>query len=95
MFAGTYVGTFSGDDNGTFTVVVDTAGQVTGSGVSDEDGPFAITGTVNSAGDVELVAGTATTGATFSGTISPSGEVSGTWENRFFGESGTFVGSRQ
>jgi hypothetical protein len=95
IFAGTYSGTFAGDDSGTFTVVVDPAGHITGSGVSREDGPFDIAGTVNSQGAVELVAGTATTGATFAGTISAAGEMSGTWENRFFGERGTFTGRRQ
>lgn len=94
-FAGTYTGTFSGDDSGTFTCVVDSAGHITGSGVSLQDGPFRGTGTVNSSGEVKFVAGSTTLGSTFSGTISAAGEISGTWENRFFGQTGTFSGRRQ
>ena len=94
-FAGTYSGTFSGDDSGTWTAVVDSTGNVTGSGASSDLGNFLISGNVTGSGAISFTAGTVTTGANFSGTISLSGEVSGSWENALFGETGTFSGSRQ
>jgi hypothetical protein len=95
IFAGTYSGTFSGNDSGTWTVTVDSEGNVTGSGVSTVYGiNFDINvGTVTSSGEVTFVAGTVTIGATFSGTVSSTGEVSGTWVNEFYEYSGTFSGS--
>jgi hypothetical protein len=92
--AGTYSGTFSGDDSGTWTVDVDVTGNIIGSGVSREAGPFEIFGAVTSSGEATFAAGGVTTGATFSGTLSFSGEASGTWVNEFAGESGTFSGSK-
>ena len=94
-FCGTYVGTFSGDDMGSFTAVVDENGNVSGSGNSVSVGSFTITGSVSSAGNIFFVAGSVTTGATFTGVVTTQGAVSGTWENSAFGESGTFSGSRQ
>ena len=95
-FAGTYEGTFTGDDTGTFTVVVDTTGNITGTGTSTTFGFFDISGTVDSSGNLELVAGGTSLGAIFSGTISPDGIVSGTWETTilFLFASGTFSGSK-
>jgi hypothetical protein len=91
QFAGTYRGTFTGDDSGSFTVVVDNVGDITGTGRSNAIGRFIIDGTVESNGDVEF--GITTTAATFSGRIFASGVVSGTWENA--GNRGTFRGTRQ
>ena len=94
-FAGTYSGTFSGDDSGTWTVVVDSTGNLTGSGVSSASGNFLISGNVTRSGEVSFTAGTVTAGANFFGTISLSGEVSGNWASGPFGPSGTFSGRRQ
>ena len=91
QFAGTYRGTFTGDDSGSFTVVVDPGGDISGTGRSNTVGRFLIDGTVESNGDVEF--GSTTTAATFSGHIAASGVVSGTWENA--GNQGTFRGTRQ
>ena len=95
-FAGTYEGTFTGDDSGTFTVVVDTTGNITGTGESITFGIFDISGTVDPSGNIELVAGNTSIGAIFSGTIAPDGTVSGTWESTilFLFSSGTFSGSK-
>ena len=76
-FAGTYSGTFSGDDNGTWTAVVDSTGNVTGSGVSSAGGNFLVSGNVTRGGAISFTSGTVTAGANFSGTISLSGEVYG------------------
>jgi hypothetical protein len=91
QFAGTYRGTFTGDDSGRFTVIVDNVGDITGTGRSNALGRFIIDGVVESNGDVEF--GITTTAATFSGRISASGVVAGTWENA--GNRGTFRGTRQ
>ena len=79
-FAGTYAGTFIGDDSGKFTVVVDTTGNITGTGESITFGIFDISGTVDPSGNLELVAGNTSLGAIFSGIIASDGTVSGTWE---------------
>jgi hypothetical protein len=94
-FAGTYSGTFSGDDSGTWTVVVDSIGNLTGSGVSSAGGNFLISGNVTRSGALSFTAGTVTAGANFSGTISLSGEISGNWASVLFNASGTFSGRRQ
>ena len=94
-FVGTYSGTFSGDDSGTWTAVVDSTGNVTGSGASSAIGNFLISGNVTRSGAIFFTAGTVTAGANFSGTISLSGEVSGNWASVIFGTSGTFSGRRQ
>ena len=58
-FAGTYEGTYTGGDTGTFTVVVDTIGNITGTGTSTTFRFFDISGTVDSSGELELAAGSA------------------------------------
>jgi FG-GAP-like repeat len=94
-FAGTYSGTFSGDDSGTWTAIVDSTGNVTGSGAASAAGNFHISGNVTRSGAISFTAGTVTAGANFSGTISFSGEVTGNWANVIFSASGTFSGRRQ
>jgi len=95
MFPGIYSGAYSGDDSGTLTIVIDSAGNVTGSGVSTVDGLVAeLKGTVNNAGELS---GTTTTDAHFSGVVSSSGEISGTWwkVSDSGSYSGTFEASKQ
>jgi hypothetical protein len=87
-FVGTYSGTFSGDDSGTWTVIVDSAGNLTGSGAASAAGNFQISGNVTRSGAISFTAGTVTAGASFSGTISISGEVTGNWANVIFSASG-------
>jgi len=94
-FVGTYSGTFSGDDSGTWTAIVDSTGNVTGSGAASAGGNFHISGNVTRSGAISFTAGTVTAGANFSGTISFSGEVTGNWANVIFSASGTFSGRRQ
>lgn len=92
-YAGTYAGSFTGDDSGSFNVVADEDGRISGSGFSEDSGRFLITGDVDDDGEVEFVAGSASTGATFSGHIRDD-FVSGTWRNTRYGESGSFSGTR-
>ena len=74
-FAGTYMGTFAGDDTGTFSATVDELGAVPGTGTSTADGAVTITGTVNGTGNLS---GTTSNGATWTGVFSESG-LDGTW----------------
>lgn len=92
-FVGTYNGVYSGDDAGTWVVMVDSAGTISGDGVGSDE-VFTIIGSVSSSGTAYFVAGDVTTGATFTGTITESGEVSGTWVNEYWNMSGTFSGKK-
>ncbi|MCG8311895.1 MAG: hypothetical protein MI976_01655 [Pseudomonadales bacterium] len=90
---GTYSGNFRGDDTGSFTIVVNGSGVISGSGVGSEES-FSLTGMVTSDGSAAV--GAASVGASFSGTIDRSqGTITGTWENEFFGETGSFSGTLQ
>lgn len=89
--AGVWMGTFSGDDSGSFTITVDTSGDITGSGTSAAAGVFDVVGAVSPVGDLVATGGGTSDGSTFTGTLSPTGTGSGTWENQFFGESGTWT----
>jgi hypothetical protein len=68
--------------------------DVTGSGVSGQDGPFSITGRVDDTGDVAATFGTATMGATWRGTI-VGDAITGTWTNTYWGQSGTGIAVRR
>jgi hypothetical protein len=98
QFAGTYVGSFGGDDKGTFIVVVTTGGSITGTGTSAE-GTFGVSGSVGVDGTFFFSTGGSTsTGSVFKGGIVVSGNtatISGTWANAEFQEKGTFSGTRQ
>jgi len=92
-FAGTWQGTFSGTDGGTWQATVAPNGTVTGSAVSRTGVSFDATGTVSPTGELTLTTvGRASTGATFRGTIA-DGQVSGNWTN-FGGAGGTFTGAQ-
>jgi hypothetical protein len=96
-FAGKYTGTYSGAETGTFAVVINSSGQVSGTVTSiTYTGLVAsVSGAISGTGTVSLTA-TGTAGAsTFSGTSSATGALSGTWQ--YTGNnigSGTFVGQR-
>ena len=93
ILSGNYSGTFSGDASGTWTVVIDSLGNITGTAVNSDSSTAAVTGTVGSNGIA--IMGVVATGATFSGTITLTGQVSGTWVDTAAGENGTFSGSKQ
>jgi hypothetical protein len=91
-FAGTWEGTYTGDDNGIFSVNISNSGQISGNGYSTNWGEsFTLTGTVNSDGSFN--AGNTSLGATFTGTIIGN-NLTGNWQNSTTGESGTFVGQK-
>ncbi len=90
LLAGKYQGSFAGDDAGTWSVTIDTDGNITGVSVSDVYGSDTVSGSVgsNGQGNMDGTVG----GSTFSGNFNRNGTVSGTWSD---GEdSGTFTGNR-
>jgi hypothetical protein len=91
-YIGTCTGTFSGDDDGTWSVSIDNNCRLSGSGDSADGDHFTGTGNVTSGGAFTLVAGSVSTGAVFSGQIANSGRISGTWWNAYWQEGGTFEG---
>ncbi|MFT4541406.1 MAG: hypothetical protein ACI835_003867 [Planctomycetota bacterium] len=93
-FAGSYSGTFNGDDSGTFALGIDASGVITGTGDSNDEGSFAISGTADASGATDLLGGSVSTGATFGGEVHLDGTISGTWENAFFGDNGNWSGSK-
>lgn len=92
-FEGSYEGTYSGGDFGEFEATVDSCGQVTGEAFSfADDESYGISGDVSEEGDLVFVAGSVSSGATFTGTIDQTGFVQGTWSNSSTGEAGSFSG---
>ena len=95
-FVGTYVGTFSGAETGTFRVAINSAGAITGQTASTTTGVASVSGSVAANGALSLTATQGTAGAaSFTGTISATGAVSGTWRyTTGLTGSGTFSGQR-
>ncbi len=90
QYSGTYSGNFSGDDSGTWSVTVDSSGYVSGI-IHTSDGDISLEGGGNSGGKFIAYADI---GVGIYGTIS-NGNVSGVWSNPYYGESGTFSGSKE
>jgi hypothetical protein len=91
--AGIYNGTYSGDDTGTWTLVVAEDGTITGSGCSTTaGGDFTLSGTVASDGVSAI--GTGGDSAEFEGTFSLTGNFSGTWSDTANTDTGTLSGDR-
>lgn len=100
-YQGTYVGTYTGLDQGNFTVTIGATGGIWGSGASTKgNGAFDVMGQVSASGAVSLNAASGNAGiATFSGTVNgKTGALSGTWtyapETGLTG-GGTYQGQRQ
>lgn len=97
-YSGAYKGTYSGGDSGNFGAMIDTqSGLVTGVTYSIPGASYStLTGTtpINYSQNVAFTSGNTTTGATFSGQYSSVDSVSGTWNNTYYGVSGSFSGSR-
>ena len=95
-YAGAYKGTFSGGDNGSFGVLVDSSsGNVTGVAYSIPFNEYiGLSGTTPISFDqnVAFVSGNTTTGASFSGQYTSVNGLAGTWQNSSV--NGNFSGSR-
>lgn len=82
-FAGNYSGTYTGEETGTFAVTIDNTGVVSGTATSTTYAGLVseVSGTVSDSGAVSLTATSGTAGgATFSGSVTAAGNVSGTWQ---------------
>lgn len=92
-FKGTWVGTYSGDGDGTWTATFDNAGKAEGTLVSGSStfnliGEVAENGTINA----EYKSGTTVVG-TMTGTLTEK-TGSGTWDNTIQNLKGTWVGTK-
>ena len=94
MRAGTYTGTYSGDEQGTWTALIDANGLLTAFGETVSGYQFPGEGTLTSDGTSTFVSGDAAFTATFTGLITSDGLMSGTWSETD-GDRGTFTGNRQ
>jgi hypothetical protein len=95
---GAYVGQYAGNDQGTVTIVVGNAGEVSGVGQSATLGNLSITGMVQASGAFTLTATNAARTATtqFQGFINPAtGQLVGTWRSQNGASQGTLNGRRQ
>ena len=88
-FVGKYSGTYTGDDYGTFNMYVDAYGNVVVVIVSGD----AAIGTINSNGSFTVKDSYGNISA--SGTISSSGNATGTWKDSYYYANGTFTCSKQ
>jgi len=93
QYVGTYAGTYGGDEEGTWSAVIDNKGKLTGQAVDDWGEIVPAHGTVGTSGQLHMVAGRYSEGV-FQGQIDATGYVEGTWTNTRWGGSGTFEGSR-
>ncbi|MEJ2687197.1 MAG: hypothetical protein P8124_08295 [Gammaproteobacteria bacterium] len=97
LLAGNWSGTYGGGDSGTWSVSIDTTGNITGSGKDQTYGGFRITGTVASSGTATFAAGGASgaqVAASYKGSFdAKAGTGSGTWTSGCC--TGTWSGSKQ
>jgi hypothetical protein len=86
VYAGTWNGTYIGDDNGSFQLYVDSNGNITGDFYSNiNGGPIPGTGIVDQNGSFS---GTTSNGSSIQGTMivsGSSGTANGTWNNPLIG----------
>ncbi len=92
-FIGNYEGTYTGGAAGSFSLSVDAAGTVTGSGKTGSADTYAITGTVVSKGVITF---TGANGIAFTGTIVPdTGAMTGTLTLTSPSGAGNFTGTKK
>ena len=93
IYAGTYGGSFSGDDEGMFQAVILQDGTATATAHSNRYGlTFTSTGKISDDGTIFL--GSASTGAEFGGTVNREGVLTGTWKNTPQKLAGSFQGGK-
>ncbi len=80
VYAGSYTGTFSGADSGTWTITVDTSGKISGTAISSDNDNNTITGQVNCSGTFTASSSTASWGGSATGSVNrETGTLTGTW----------------
>jgi hypothetical protein len=94
IYAGTWLGTYSGNDNGTFVFNVDYSGNITGSFTSNiYGGPLPASGVVDAFGNFS---GTTSSGSSFQGGMTVNGNTgnaTGSWAHPSLG-SGPLQGTK-
>lgn len=96
VFNGLWSGTYDGEDEGTWSVIIDEDGNVSGNAFSTIlSQSQQVSGTVNDDGDFTATVGNTSQGSTFSGQLNEDNTASGTWTNSAFSTDGTWMGSRQ
>ncbi len=93
LLAGTYSGAFTGDEAGEWAVVIDDKGDIEGAGINTRTGDFGISGTSQSNGAMLVIGGSAANTATYTGTITRQGKMSGSWRE-MDGDTGTYTGNK-
>ena len=91
-FAGTWIGTYTGDDNGTFTMTIEGSGNIIGEFYSNVfEQSSSVTGYVDENGNCS---GETEAGSTLTAVINSDGTLVGEWSNSSLG-SGQITGTRQ
>ncbi|THB80465.1 MAG: hypothetical protein D3926_06865 [Desulfobacteraceae bacterium] len=90
-YVGTYNGTMTGIDSGTWSIYIDDTGYISGTGVSNGFGAYSVEGAVDNTGNVLAYT---TLDAGLYGTITGP-NISGSWLDEFVTLGGTFSGTRQ
>ncbi len=96
-WAGVWAFVSAGDDPGSGTATVDAAGTIAGTGTTEQAGSITVGGTVSDDGTFTFTgnsAGSASTGAQFSGKATGPDTAAGTWVNRYSKQKGTWTARR-
>ena len=94
-FQGSWSGTYTGPDTGTWTANIDSKGVIAGSVDSDLlNFPVPLQGVVDDQGKFSSTVGTTQMGLTFTGQLT-STIGQGTWESSDGSSSGTWTGTKQ
>lgn len=92
---GAWSGTFSGGDAGSWNATISDLGAVSGTAYSTTfQANYTITGTVDTAGQLNATVGNSSTGATFVGLFQTNGACNGTWVNTVEGLQGSWEGTK-
>lgn len=98
VYSGVFAGTFSGDDSGTFGIMIDPqSGRVRGAAYAplyDATTEASGSGIVSYDQTMAFITGLVDTGATFNGQLPTPNAMSGTWSDSWEGDSGVFSGNR-
>ena len=93
-FNGTWIGNFTGDDNGEIYVTISTNGSISGTTNTGAPNQDVITGAVTDNGGLSATVGKVSTGAKFEGQLSEN-SGSGIWNNYGDFLSGTWTVTKQ
>ena len=94
VFQGEWSGTFSGDDNGTWTASINSNGAVDGAAYSTTfSDNYSLEGSVSSSGQFQATFGTSSVGGVFTGLLNGNSAI-GTWVNTGAMMNGSWSGSK-